>query len=472
MEVDENVPDALAAPEVYTSLNCLPVLNWIIRALLVAEERKGDRVLVSCRLIPRRTTGEQSFELEIGVSGDAVVFASNNLERVAKASADSSWLSSAMSRGCLSVWRREDNHAGHAECLADSTFAHAVQNLIADGGRMWIEDDRDSETRAIVTLPFVEAVPSFDMEDNWALSCFDTGDILFATRSPSLSDDSTLRNILANLGLRLSHSWYEQELERIKNTELIKAVMTSSPGLIDFVYNLPHLKDKPIILLLNQNAVTRINVRWCMERHVCAVLTAPLTHMNTHEALQKARSWHPTLFSLPDPSPQCDILVAEDNFVNQRIITKLLERLYHKVEVVENGLLAVDAVADRWHRKRPYDLVLMDTFMPVMNGYDAVNEIQRFEDESGFPPTPIVMLYLERGGRDDHMALNDEQAEQLKEALQKKIDTLSVEVDREGVKGTKADYNKINAWRAEIAKYQKQIEALEGGERDPAKLKA
>ncbi|KAG8911573.1 hypothetical protein FRC01_005640 [Tulasnella sp. 417] len=426
MEVDENVPDALAAPEVYTSFNCLPVLNWIIRALLVPEERKGDRVLVSCRLLPRRTTGEQSFELEIGVSGDAVVFASDDLDRVAKASADSNWLSSAMSRGCLSVWRREDYHAGHAECLADSAFGHAVHNLMADGGRMWIENDRDSATRAIVTLPFVEAVPSFDMEDNWSLSSFETGDILFATRSPSLSDDSTLRNILANLGFRLLHSCYEQELERVKNTEVVKAVMTSSPGL-------------------------------------------------------------------------SDILVAEDNLVHQRVITKLLERLYHKVEVVENGLLAIDAVADRWHRQRPYDLVLMDTFMPVMNGYDAVNEIHRFEDDNGFPPTPIVMLYLgidwaraldvgladvmtkpirrselasvvQKHSRS--MALNDEQAEQFKEVLQKKIDTLSVEVDREGVKGTKADYNKINAWRAEIAKYQKQIEALEGGERDPAKLKA
>ncbi|KIO15793.1 hypothetical protein M407DRAFT_34608 [Tulasnella calospora MUT 4182] len=73
MEVDENVPEALLKPDLYTSLNCSSVLNWIIRALLVPEKR------------------EDSVELELSVSGGAVVFTPEDLERVAKASADSTW---------------------------------------------------------------------------------------------------------------------------------------------------------------------------------------------------------------------------------------------------------------------------------------------------------------------------------------------------------------------------------------------
>ncbi|KAG8963630.1 hypothetical protein FRC00_005646 [Tulasnella sp. 408] len=391
MEVDENVPEALSGPDA-----CLSVLNWIIRALLVPEKRKGDNVLVSCRLTSRRTMGDECIELEISVSGDAVVFTPEDLERVAKASADSSWLSSAISQSCLSIWR-PSNHPGHAECLANGTFANAVRNLIRDGGRLWIENERGSGTRAIFTVPSSEVVPSVDMEDDWCLSSYTGGEILFAARSPCSDKHGPPNNILTDLGFRLLHSWYEYELERIGSTELITAVMTSSPSLVDFVYNLPHLKDKPVILLLDQKSVTRINVRWCMDRHVCAVLSSPVTHKSAYEAIQKARNWHPNLFSLSDPSPPSDILVAEDNVVNQKIITKLLERLYHKVEVVENGLLAVDAVANRWHRQRPYDLILIDTYMPVMNGLDAMHEIHRFEDDNGFPPTPTVMLYVGRG---------------------------------------------------------------------------
>lgn len=117
--------------------------------------------------------------------------------------------------------------------------------------------------------------------------------------------------------------------------------------------------------------------------------------------------------------------MAEDNIVNQKVATKLLEKLFHKVEVVENGLLAVDAVADRWYRQRPYDLILvcladsdpnpryfsrsgalftqMDAHMPVMNGYDAICEIRQFEEDNGFSPTPTVLLCL---GMGEHQAFN------------------------------------------------------------------
>lgn len=97
-----------------------------------------------------------------------------------------------------------------------------------------------------------------------------------------------------------------------------------------------------------------------MERHVCSVLCYPLSHQNTAEALQTALCWYPTLFDYDCPSLSHDILAAEDNLVNQRVLMKTLEKLGHKIEIVENGLLAVDAVVDRWYRQRPYDLILVE----------------------------------------------------------------------------------------------------------------
>lgn len=96
-----------------------------------------------------------------------------------------------------------------------------------------------------------------------------------------------------------------------------------------------------------------------MERHICAILCSPLSHQSAAQALQVALRWYPGMFHLDNPSPPRDILLANDNVVYQTLFAKMLERQDHTVDTVENGLLAVDFVVDRWYRKRPYDLILV-----------------------------------------------------------------------------------------------------------------
>jgi signal transduction histidine kinase/ActR/RegA family two-component response regulator len=81
----------------------------------------------------------------------------------------------------------------------------------------------------------------------------------------------------------------------------------------------------------------------------------------------------------------CRILVAEDNVVNQRVVKHALEVLGCRVDIAANGLQAIDAL-----RANPYDLVIMDLEMPVMDGYAATREIRR--SDSAIRDVPIVAL--------------------------------------------------------------------------------
>jgi len=85
-------------------------------------------------------------------------------------------------------------------------------------------------------------------------------------------------------------------------------------------------------------------------------------------------------------TPTLSILVAEDNRVNQTVITRMLQKLGHRVDVAANGLEAVSAL-----RRSAYDLVFMDCQMPEMDGFGATRAIRA--GEAGTPRRiPIVAL--------------------------------------------------------------------------------
>ncbi len=88
----------------------------------------------------------------------------------------------------------------------------------------------------------------------------------------------------------------------------------------------------------------------------------------------------------PAPLRPLRILLAEDGKVNQEVAVGLLELDGHRVDVVENGALALEAVGGG-----VYDVVLMDLQMPVMDGIGATRAIRAREPETD-TYTPIVAL--------------------------------------------------------------------------------
>jgi signal transduction histidine kinase/ActR/RegA family two-component response regulator/streptogramin lyase len=79
------------------------------------------------------------------------------------------------------------------------------------------------------------------------------------------------------------------------------------------------------------------------------------------------------------------ILVVEDNRINQKVLSRQLINLGYAIEVAENGEEAVAKV-----KNRRYDLIFMDVQMPVMDGFQATQEIRGLGADSS--STPIVAV--------------------------------------------------------------------------------
>jgi PAS domain S-box-containing protein len=80
------------------------------------------------------------------------------------------------------------------------------------------------------------------------------------------------------------------------------------------------------------------------------------------------------------------VLVAEDNLVNQFMLTKILNDWKVQVEMVNNGHKAIEKL-----KENHYDIILMDTHMPEMNGYQAARKI-RIEFDEPKRSIPIISL--------------------------------------------------------------------------------
>ncbi|MCG8569340.1 MAG: PAS domain S-box protein [Spirochaetes bacterium] len=96
-----------------------------------------------------------------------------------------------------------------------------------------------------------------------------------------------------------------------------------------------------------------------------------------------------------------NILVAEDNEVNQKLITTLLKKMGHQVTIAENGQSALEI-----YQKNQFDIILMDIYMPLLNGYETTLRIR--EKDTNIPIIAVtanvfseeIERYLEIGMND------------------------------------------------------------------------
>jgi two-component system sensor histidine kinase/response regulator len=148
----------------------------------------------------------------------------------------------------------------------------------------------------------------------------------------------------------------------------------------------------PVVLLTSIGSPR--DVARCRKIGVNAYLSKPVKHSDLLDALV-------TAFGVSTRRPPSStravrarvrplrILVAEDNQVNRKLVTRLLQKRGHRISAVDNGRSALEVATSATGRK--FDVVLMDVQMPEMNGLEATEAIRQREQSTG-RHIPIIAL--------------------------------------------------------------------------------
>eukprot|EP01132_Coremiostelium_polycephalum_P004691 gene4691-5859_t len=143
-----------------------------------------------------------------------------------------------------------------------------------------------------------------------------------------------------------------------------------------------NITDSALVHFQNLSQLSRLNLNFCgnLTDSGVATLTGGLGHLTTLGIIGCNR-----LLIKVKHRPL--VLLVEDNPLQVKVITKVMERYNFDVEVASNGQMALDMF-----RSNPrYELVLMDIIMPIMDGLTATMLIREYERERGLRRTPVIM---------------------------------------------------------------------------------
>jgi len=156
----------------------------------------------------------------------------------------------------------------------------------------------------------------------------------------------------------------------------------------------PNLQDTHIIILTSMGK--RGDAKRLSKIGIQGYLTKPIKQSQLYSSITTVMSKSATVAAYESKlitrytieEQQCKdirILLAEDNPINQRVAVKILEKKSYKIDVVETGAAALQAL-----EANKYNLVLMDVQMPEMDGFTATQKIR--ESDNHFKDIPIIAM--------------------------------------------------------------------------------
>lgn len=169
---------------------------------------------------------------------------------------------------------------------------------------------------------------------------------------------------------------------------------------------LPQISESHIIMLSSMSRHFDINM---LKRiGIKNYLHKPIAHDELHQAIAAEFERAPKIVGETAPAPVAApgatglrILLAEDNLVNQKVAARLLERLGHTCQIVDNGV----ALLERW-RTGVWDVLLIDLQMPEMDGETAIRLLREEERSRPGPTQPAVAMTAHAMQGDKERCLN------------------------------------------------------------------
>ena len=284
------------------------------------------------------------------------------------------------------------------------------------GGRMWVESAPGKGSRFHFTVRLgTAAAQTVEPESSASPAILEGMKVLI------VDDNSTNRRILHTLverwGMKATSVCDgEQALDELSAADRIneayKLVLTDMhmPNMDGFGLAgriVEQTKYSTATIMMITSGGQHGDVARCHELGIGAYLLKPVRPPELQRAIIRLLQTKQEPLSAPVASPArlrderrsmkgLDILLAEDNPVNQKVATRLLEKRGHRVVLAATGEEALAALS-----QQSYDLVLMDVHMPGTDGIQATRRLREQEKLTGLHQTVIAMTALAmKGDRD------------------------------------------------------------------------
>jgi len=262
------------------------------------------------------------------------------------------------------------------------------------GSELKLESQKEKGTRFYFTLELEEVSESTKIDQEHIDNNISL--MRYQNQTPTQLD-TYIKRYLDYYGVKETTFSTAGELKRFNKDSSVNNIWLDIDNMDDELIHDIHRLDADKVTIItnfsNRNKIETLGVKTNKILYKPITPTKILNAINIIEQVKNDKQNSSTKtqknISTPFNNIQFDgkVLVAEDNFINQKLIKQILIKYGIEVELANNGLEAFEKIKDT-----KYDLILMDIQMPVMDGVEATHEIINYEKEEALQHTPIVAL--------------------------------------------------------------------------------
>ena len=267
------------------------------------------------------------------------------------------------------------------------------------GGKLELESTQDQGTTFYFTIALKE-ITSTEANYTHAFT-----DLTIGKYEQEISTrlDSDLKKYFEYFGPAVKHFESVGDLKKLSDNDVCKNYWIdldkAGQNILDAISNIDRSKLVVIANVTSRSKIEALNIDQAQVIYKPLTLTKVKnilteTTDTTMQVTEETAAGTTTKFN-------AKVLVTEDNIINQKLITRILEEYGVTVDIANNGLESLEK-----RKKTNYDLLFMDIQMPVMDGIEATHKILDYEKDEKLTHVPIVALTANalKGDREKFMS--------------------------------------------------------------------